>query len=88
VTTSLPEVKGREAPKVPDTVEFSEEAKVMLEDFSPGGQEYLVRILKGSVSANAPQPHVHAGGMCLLVEVGRDGTIWVKKMSPFCLKPT
>jgi hypothetical protein len=72
---------------VPSTVVFSEEAQAALEDFSPGGREFLVRVLTGTVTAATPQPHVHAAGMCLLVEAGRDGTIWVKKMSPFCLKP-
>ena len=70
------------------TVEFSEEAKAVLDDFSPGGQSRLEGILKAHAKGSAGPSHFHGVGMCVLMEAGPDGIIRVKKMSPFCLKPT
>jgi hypothetical protein len=67
-------------------VQYSEESQLALDDFSPGGKQRIEGVLRASWTSGGLETHVHAGGMCLLVEA-TGGAIWVQKMSPFCLAP-
>jgi hypothetical protein len=65
---------------------FSPDARGALESLSAEGQAFLKASLLRALEATPKEPHLHAGGMCILLEAGHDGTVFVTAVGPGCLK--
>jgi hypothetical protein len=69
------------------TLQFSAEAQEALAGLSVEGQAYLIRSLEPFAGRRSADNHVHAGGMCCLLEAGESGCVLVTRFSPVCLEP-
>jgi hypothetical protein len=66
--------------------EFSSSAKESLEGLSQQGRDFVLRSLTSELNARPHLTHLHAGGMCVLVEARPEGVRWVTAISPVCLE--
>ena len=66
--------------------EFSSNAQEALEGLSQQGGDFVVRSLTSELTARPHLTHLHAGGMCVLVEARPEGVRWVLAISPVCLE--
>jgi hypothetical protein len=66
---------------------FSAEAQEAMAGMSAEGRAFLIRSLELHVTPQPADNHVHAGGMCCLLERREAGSVWVKQLSPVCLEP-
>lgn len=63
---------------------YSREAASELQGLSPQGRDFLETELLKAFTVNPTEKHIHAGGMCVLVEASGDA-VEVKAASPACL---